>query len=111
MAHLTREESRKKVWRVCWILAGVTLIEISAALIQYNYFKEAPKLPLNILFIILSAAKAYFIMSEFMHLKYELKAMAISILAPFLFLIWGIIAFLWEGNYWLSSKEFWNILN
>lgn len=108
--HLTAEESRKRVWRVCGILAIVTAFEIAAALIHYNYFEDSPRMLLNLLFIVLSAAKAYFIMSEFMHLKYELKAMTISILAPFSFLVWGIIAFLWEGHYWLSAKEFWNIL-
>ena len=110
MSHLTKEESRKKVWRVCGILAVVTAVEIAAALSHYKYFHESPKMLLNLLFIVLSAAKAYFIMSEFMHLKYELKAMAVTILAPFLFLVWGIIAFLWEGSYWLSAKEFWDIL-
>ncbi len=110
MSNLTREESRTRVWRVCGILAVVTAVEIAAALVHYNYMHDSPKTFLNILFVVLSAAKAYYIMSEFMHLKYELKPMVISILAPFLFLVWGIIAFLWEGKYWLSAKEFWEIL-
>lgn len=110
MSNLSREESRARVWRVCGILAIVTIVEIAAALVHYNYMHESPKTFLNILFVVLSAAKAYYIMSEFMHLKYELKPMVISILAPFLFLVWGIIAFLWEGKYWLSAKEFWEIL-
>lgn len=110
MSTLTREESKKRVWRVCGILAIVTAFEIAAALTHYKYFPESPKMLINVLFIILSAAKAYYIMSEFMHLKYELKPMTISILAPFLFLVWGIIAFLWEGHYWLGEKVFWTIL-
>ncbi len=110
MSTLSREESKIRVWRVCGILAIVTAVEIAAALIHYNYMHDSPKSLLNILFIVLSAAKAYYIMSEFMHLKYELKPMVISILAPFLFLVWGVIAFLWEGKYWLSAKEFWQIL-
>ncbi len=111
MSTLTKEESRKRVWRVCGILAVVTAVEITAALSHYRFFPESPKMLLNVLYIILSALKAYFIMSEFMHLKYEIKAMAVTILAPFLFLVWGIIAFLWEGRYWLSAKELWNVLN
>lgn len=110
MSNLSREESRTRVWRVCGILAIVTAVEIAAALIHYKYMHDSPKTLLNILFVVLSAAKAYYIMSEFMHLKYELKPMVISILAPFLFLVWGIIAFLWEGKYWLSAKQFWDIL-
>ena len=46
---------------------------------------------MNLLFIILSAAKAYYIMSEFMHLKYELKAMTLTVMTPFLFLIWELL--------------------
>lgn len=107
MSSLSHEESIKKVWRVCYILAFVTIFEIAAALLHYFYMPESPRWWLNILFVVLSAAKAYYIMSEFMHLKYELKPMTVSIMAPFLFLVWGIIAFLWEGEYWLSAKEFW----
>ncbi|MEZ5014306.1 MAG: cytochrome C oxidase subunit IV family protein [Chitinophagales bacterium] len=110
MSTLTKEESKKRVWRVCAILGIVTICEIAAALIHYKFFEESPRMVLNLLFIVLSALKAYYIMSEFMHLKYELKPMTISILAPFMFLIWGIIAFLWEGHYWLSAREFWDVL-
>lgn len=108
MSNLTREESIKKVWFVCYLLAFVTIFEIAAALLHFYLIPESPRWWLNILFIVLSAAKAYYIMSEFMHLKYELKSMTLTILTPFLFLVWGIIAFLWEGGYWLSLKEFWN---
>ena len=110
MVHGTHEERIKTVWRVCYILAFVTVFEIFAALSHYYWLETSPRWWLNLLFIVLSAAKAYYIMSEFMHLKYELKPMMITILAPFSFLIWGIIAFLWEGDYWLSAKEFWNHL-
>jgi cytochrome c oxidase subunit IV len=111
MAHGTYEERIKMVWRVCYILAFVTVFEIAAALLYYFFFEESvPRIILNLLFIILSAGKAYYIMSEFMHLKYELRPMMISIVTPFLFLVWGIITFLWEGDYWLSAKEFWNNL-
>ncbi|MFN0274306.1 MAG: cytochrome C oxidase subunit IV family protein [Chitinophagales bacterium] len=107
MSTLSREESRKRVWKVCRILAYVTAIEIFAALSHYYWFHESPKMILNVLFIVLSALKAFYIMSEFMHLKYELKSMQLTIITPFLFLVWGIIAFLWEGKYWLYMKEFW----
>ena len=107
---ITHEESSKRVYRVCGILAIVTAVEIIAALSHYSWLglsehaKVASKLPLNILFIVLSAAKAYYIMSEFMHLRYELKPLTISVLAPFLFLIWAIIAFSYEGVSWLALR-------
>ncbi|MBC8047512.1 MAG: cytochrome C oxidase subunit IV family protein [Fimbriimonadaceae bacterium] len=108
MSTLSPDAARQRVWKVCRILGYVTIFEVAAALIYFYFFKEdVPKLLVSSLFIILSALKAYFIMSEFMHLKYELKAMTLTILTPFLFLVWGVIAFLWEGEYWLSLKELW----
>jgi cytochrome c oxidase subunit IV len=110
MGQGTHQESIKSVWRVCYVLAIVTGIEIAAALSYYYFWDDLPRIFLNLFFIIMSAVKVYYIMGEFMHLRYELKPMTISIMAPFSFLIWGIIAFLWEGSYYLSVKEFWNYL-
>jgi hypothetical protein len=108
---ITYEESISRVYRVCGILAIVTAVEIIAALAHYSWLPLSPearvasKVWLNVLFIILSAAKAYYIMSEFMHLRYELKPLTISVLAPFLFLVWAIIAFSYEGVYWLELRN------
>jgi hypothetical protein len=109
MASGSHEENVAKVWRICGVLAIVTAVEIALALFHLYTFSEeariATKLYLNLTFIILSAAKAYYIMSEFMHLKYELKPMIISVLAPFAFLIWAIIAFSYEGGSWLELRN------
>lgn len=106
---ITHEESIRRVMRVLIILSVVTALEIGAALAHYYFLsfdaQVATKIWLNLLFIALSAAKAYYIMSEFMHLRYELKPLTISVLAPFLFLIWAIIAFSYEGGYWLELRN------
>lgn len=107
MSNESHADKVKRVWRVCYFLGFVTAFEIAAALLHYYYFEDMPRIFLNLLFIILSALKAFYIMSEFMHLKYEVKGMQLTILTPFFFLVWGIIAFLWEGEYWLSMKELW----
>jgi len=49
-------------------------------------------------FIVLTLVKAYYIVSEFMHLGHEVKVLIWSIMIPFLFVIWLIIALLVEGN-------------
>jgi cytochrome c oxidase subunit IV len=51
--------------------------------------------------------KAFFIVGEFMHLKYEVRAMAMSVLMPLLFLVWAIIAFGMEGESWLNLRTVW----
>ena len=53
----------------------------------------------------LSAYKAIKIIFEFMHMKYEIKGMAMSVLLPTLLLVWAIIAFLYEGNWWQDLRD------
>ncbi len=50
------------------------------------------------LFVALTIVKAYYIVSEFMHLGHEVKVLIWSILIPMLFVVWLIIALLVEGN-------------
>jgi cytochrome c oxidase subunit IV len=57
------------------------------------------------LMISLSLYKAYFIVYEFMHMRYEVKGLAMSVLLPMLLLVWGIIAFFQEGDSWKDRRE------
>ncbi len=101
--HMTDESyksAKRAVWRVTIILAVVTIVEIGMALLHHYGYIPVPKMAINILMIVLSLAKAFFIVGEFMHLKYELRALILSILVPLVFLIWFIIAFLMEGESW-----------
>jgi cytochrome c oxidase subunit IV len=50
--------------------------------------------------VILSLAKAFYIVGIFMHLGDELKNMIMTIVVPLLLFIWFIAAFLWDGNSW-----------
>lgn len=98
-------KQRKAVWTATGIMAIVTVAEVGVAL----FFGEAmPRMVLNTLFILMSAVKAFFIVAEFMHLKYEVRALVMSILAPLLFLIWFIIAFMMEGSSWLELRTLWS---
>lgn len=107
--HLSDEAYKRQkaaVWRATIIMAVVTVLEVTAAL---NWPDGWPRMLLNLLFILMSAVKAFFIIGEFMHLKYEVRALIISIIAPCFFLIWFIIAFMWEGSSWLHLREFWHV--
>lgn len=95
------------VWRATLWLSIITVIEVVAA---YMYPHSMPRMLLNVFFIAASSLKAYFIVAEFMHVRYEARALIITILAPTFFLIWFIIAFLWEGSAWLSMREFWGVI-
>ena len=99
------KRQKRAVWQVTAILAVVTVVEVGCAV--YGYDHNWPRVVLNLLFILMSIIKAFFIVGEFMHLRYELRALIISILAPCFFLIWFIIAFMMEGHSWLAMRTFW----
>jgi cytochrome c oxidase subunit IV len=87
----------KAVWRTFWILLGITLFELVIAIVYYetHFF---PKHILNGVFIIMTLAKAFFIVAEFMHLGHEIKNLIMTIAIPACLFIWFIIAFLWDGS-------------
>ena len=63
-----------------------------------------PHILIGGLMIILSVVKAYLIVYEFMHMKYEVPGLVKTVLLPTLLLVWAVIAFLAEGNYWNNSR-------
>ncbi len=103
MAHeMTNEEYNSQVsavWKATGWLTLITIIEVVVALYwYYNVSHSSPKMLLNLFLITMSVLKAYFIIGEFMHLKYETKVLQLSILLPLLLFVWGIIVFLLEGK-------------
>ncbi len=111
MAHLTYEESKKKVFFGLGLLAVVTLIEVIVSLAAKGHIIPGLEkyaflfYSAGIIIIILSLYKAYFIVYEFMHMRYEVKGLAMSVLLPTVLLIWAIIAFFQEGNSWKSRRQ------
>jgi cytochrome c oxidase subunit IV len=108
MGHLEYAEAKKVVMKGLLILAVVTLAEVFIALIGNGHVIHGFYLPKFVFYpvmIIMSLYKAYFIVYEFMHMRYELKGMAMSVLLPTLLLVWAIIAFFQEGNSWGERRE------
>jgi len=70
-------------------------------------FASLPKSGLSMLMIVLSLLKAYFIVGEFMHIRYEMRALTLTILVPLIFLVYGVIMFMWEGSAWLALRKLW----
>ena|ERR1700712_1213855 len=100
----------KKIWRVFWILTGLTIAELALGLLIYNVHKgEDPSAALVLFFkgvvCILTLAKAYFIVSHFMHLGDEIRNMVMTIVVPLFLFVWFIIAFLYEGNSWKNLRN------
>jgi cytochrome c oxidase subunit IV len=108
-AHLTYEESKKVVFKGLRLLGIITLIEVFIALIGNGHIIDGFHLPKYIMYplmISLSLYKAYFIIYEFMHMRYEVKGLALAVLLPMTLLIWAMIAFFSEGNKWYNYRDY-----
>ncbi len=111
MAHLSYEESKKKVFFGLGLLAAVTVVEVLISLAGKGYIipglerYRAVLYIAGLILVVLSLYKAYFIVYEFMHMRYEVKGLAMTVLLPTLLLVWAIIAFFQEGNSWKNRRE------
>lgn len=104
MSSLSYEDSKSLALKTILLLALITVIEVAIALVGKGYIGghdfTASKWGAAIIglsMIALSLFKAIKIIFEFMHMKYEVPGLATSVLLPTILLIWGVIAFLWEG--------------
>jgi cytochrome c oxidase subunit 4 len=95
--HQTPSFDTKPIWRTFWVLLGITLVELTLATIHLKT-EFPPKYVLNGIYLILTLAKAFYIIAEFMHLRHELKNLIMSLAFPAMLFIWFLIAFLWDGN-------------
>lgn len=97
----------KHIWKVFWILLGITVIELVLGLTIYGFLHDqvlAKNLVKGII-VILSLAKAFYITASFMHLGDEIKNMIMTIVVPLMLFIWFITAFLYEGNSWRTMRN------
>ncbi|MFZ5970611.1 MAG: cytochrome C oxidase subunit IV family protein [Bacteroidota bacterium] len=85
------KEKIKKLWTVAGILAAITALEfIIAFIMPHGAAKTA-------IFVLMTIVKAAYIVGEFMHLRYEVKVLLWSILIPMVFVVWMLVAFVYEG--------------
>jgi cytochrome c oxidase subunit 4 len=98
--HFEKEKNSfdtKAIWKTFWILLAITVFELIVAIIYFetHFF---PKHILNGVFVIMTLAKAFFIVAEFMHLGHEIRNLIMTIAIPACLFIWFLIAFLWDGS-------------
>lgn len=85
------KEKIKKLWTVAGILGIITAFEFLIAFVMpHGSLKVA-------IFVGLTIVKAAYIVGEFMHLRYEVKVLFWSILIPMIFVVWMLVAFVYEG--------------
>lgn len=107
MAEMTQQEyeqNKKDVYKTTGILAVVTVVEVLGS-IAYENLVEDVRWPLMVFVTLASLVKAYWIMAVFMHVGHEKKGFIFTILFPFVFLVWAIIAFSVDGAAWLEMRN------
>lgn len=107
MGHLSYSESKAKALKIISILGVITIVEVMFALLGKGYLISGvhfhPAI-MGVAMVIMSVVKAYLIVYEFMHMKYEVPGLVKSVLMPTLLLVWAIIAFFYEGNTWKNYR-------
>lgn len=98
---------KKKVIRTTVILSIITVVELGLGLLMYAL--DMPdgfrKLLIKGVITILSLAKAFYIVSIFMHLGDEIRNMIMTIVVPLLLFVWFIIAFIADGNSYKNLRN------
>jgi cytochrome c oxidase subunit IV len=94
----------KKIWFTALILAIVTAFEFGAT----AAFDRG--VALISLFVVLTFVKTFYIVGEFMHLKYEVKVLIWAIVVPMLFIVWLVVAMLTEGHSVETFRDIWSMM-
>ena len=108
--HVSDAEFKRRVKRTTIILSVITIIELLIGLAIYNIHKGPDPstflvLAFKGLVCILTLAKAYYIVSVFMHLGDEIRNMIMTIVVPLMLFIWFIIAFIVDGNSYKNLRN------
>lgn len=108
--HTSDAEFKKRVKKTTILLSVLTVIELAIGLAIYNIHKgENPSELLILMFkglvCILTLAKAYYIVSIFMHLGDEIRNMIMTIVVPLMLFVWFIFAFVYEGNSYKNLRN------
>jgi cytochrome c oxidase subunit IV len=108
--HVPGPENVKRIWRTFWVLLIITIIELALGFSIYFIhknpdFSHALVLGIKGVIVILSLAKAFYIVSIFMHLGDEIRNMIMTIVVPLMLFIWFIAAFIIDGNSYKNLRN------
>jgi hypothetical protein len=108
--HTDDAEFKRRVKKTTILLSVITIIELAIGLIIYTLHKSDVNRDFLILAFkgvvcILTLAKAYYIVSVFMHLGDEIRNFIMTIVVPLMLFIWFIAAFLWDGGSYKNLRN------
>jgi len=91
--------TKGKIWRVFFYLLALTALEFFIALVLVHGGIVSKGLAVNIVYIVLTLFKAYYIVAYFMHLKFETFGFIMSTSIVFILIVYLIALMLTEGAY------------
>jgi hypothetical protein len=108
--HHDDTEFKRRIRKTTILLSVITIIELALGLTVYFIHREAS---VHIMLVhmfrgvicILSLAKAFYIVSIFMHLGDEIRNMIMTVVVPLLLFIWFVLAFLIDGGSYNSLRN------
>ncbi|MBS1951307.1 MAG: Putative subunit of Alternative cytochrome c oxidase [Cytophagales bacterium] len=86
------KEKIAHLWKVAGIMLVVTIFEFIVAFSMHSGVMKTS------IFVGMTIIKAFYIVGEFMHLRHEVKALIWSIMVPIIFIVWMLIALVYEGT-------------
>jgi len=95
--------TRGGIWKIFFLLLAITCVEFFIAL----YMVPKDIIGINIanpIYIILTLAKAFYIVAYFMHLKFEKMGLILAIAVPVLFIIGLILVLTNESHFWFGLR-------
>lgn len=98
----------KRIWRVFWVLSALTIVELALGYFLYamgDKIGYVSILSTKVVIGLLTLAKAYYIVSVFMHLGDEVRNLIMTIVVPLILFVWFIIAFLADGESWKNLRN------
>lgn len=95
----TGKKARKEIWKAFWILLGLTVAEFAIALGMPHDMREAigGKTTITIIFLLLTVAKAYYIVVYFMHMKHERVTLIYTIFVPMILILYLLALLFYES--------------
>ncbi len=108
--HMDDATFKKRVIKTTILLSILTIVEVGIGLLIYKI--HVPGTATSFLIYafkgamcILTLAKAYYIVSIFMHLGDEIRNMIMTVIVPLLLFVWFIIAFLADGQSYKNLRN------
>ena len=86
-AHHSEEagkKMRKRIWLIFWVLLAITSVEVFLGITWVQF--GLPWGLIKMTFIVLTILKAFYIVSEYMHLKHEVTFFKNIVIIPFVML-------------------------